>query len=221
MPPSKRRKGAKGSIKTGTNGDPERNTQTRKGKNQATAAKRSSRQAKSKAGGGGGGSSGLSATDQANALKAVAKLKRQQAALVRDQKAELDRITKCLKHEASVMKAAAPTAIDKIMKHAPPKHKSASKDTPAFVVGDLVDVKQDLSPYKMCFGGIGTVTAVVGKEENMLVDVDLATGGKAKNVPPSRLGIHLTHRSTSLVARLYASPRHMILVTHSVSRTLL
>ena len=60
-------------------------------KNQDTAAKRSSQKPKSKAGGGGGGSSSLSATDQANAAKAVAKLKRQQRALVRDQNAEMGR----------------------------------------------------------------------------------------------------------------------------------
>ena len=38
-----------------------------------------------------GGSSSLSATDQSNAAKAVAKLKRQQRALVRDQNAEMGR----------------------------------------------------------------------------------------------------------------------------------
>ena len=164
--------------------DPETNTETRK-VNQDTASPIIIRIANPNTVGGGGGSTSLSVTDLANAKKAVAQVRRKHAQLTRDAATEAARIAKCLQHETKVMKAAAPTATNVITKPAAPKHKAAQK--PAFAVGEYVQVEADLSPYQYCFGGRGVITAIEGQGEDVLVDVDLATGSKANGVPPSRL----------------------------------
>ena len=70
MPPRKKRKGGNGAIATAGTDDPETNTETRKG-NQDTAAPIVIRIANPNTVGGGGGSTSLSATDLANAKRAV------------------------------------------------------------------------------------------------------------------------------------------------------
>ena len=143
MPARKKRKGGNGAIATAGTDDPETNTETRKG-NQDTAPI-VIRIANPNTVGGGGGSTSLSATDLANAKKAVAQVRRKHAQLTRDAATEAARIAKCLQHETKVMKAAAPTAANVITKPAAPKHKAAQK--PAFAVGEYVQVEADLSPF--------------------------------------------------------------------------
>ena len=73
MPARKKRKGGKGAIATAGTDDPETNTETRKG-NQDTASPIVIRIANPNTVGGGGGSTSLSATDLANAKRAVAQV---------------------------------------------------------------------------------------------------------------------------------------------------